>query len=179
MNDKVAFTRESNYNLPGQPGLYVVDVAKGEEQLISDADRAGAGSIGDQPVWSPSGQYLLLPTYGTTAGGGIVRAMTDGSGSVTLRVDPSLSAEVWFESDPYNPFPVTDTEFLASAAVGGQDAQMGGPSEVILFQLNNTFDTIIGGKPIAQGELIGWNVPGYSVWIQTEEGMQSFPLPTP
>ena len=145
--------------------------------MIADADRAGAGGIGDQPVWSPSGQYVLLPTYGTTAGGGMVRALVDGSSTVTLQFDPALAAEDWFESAMYNPLSVTDTEFLASAGVGGANAQLGEPSNVILYQLNETFDTIMNGDVIAQGELIGWDVAGQSVWIQTESGMQSFPLP--
>ena len=102
--DKVAFTRESNYDLPGQPGLYVVDVASGEEQMLSDVDRAGSGSIEDKPAWSPSGQHVLLPTYGTTGGPGLLRSALDGSDTVTLQFDPSLAEEEWYQAEPFSPF---------------------------------------------------------------------------
>src|SRR5690606_5400940 len=88
--DQVAFTRESNYGLPGEPGLYVVDVTTAQETMIADADRAGAGSLGDRPEWSPNGQYVLLQTSATTGGPGLVRAAVEGGNSVILGFDPAL-----------------------------------------------------------------------------------------
>jgi hypothetical protein len=177
-SDKVAYTRESNYGLPGQPGFYVVDVATGEEILIADADRAGAGSIDDKPVWSPSGQYVLLPTYGTTGGPGLVRAAADGSGSVPIGFDPSLSGEEWYEAEPFTPFWVSERQFIGQASVGDANVQMGGPATLILYQLNETLDTIVAGETLSEGMVIGWNVPGSSVWVQDGVEMVSIPLPS-
>ncbi|MBP6471198.1 MAG: PD40 domain-containing protein [Chloroflexi bacterium] len=60
--DKIAFTRESGYDLGGEPGLYVVDIASRQEQQISAVDRAGLGGSDAawQPIWSPDESSLLL-----------------------------------------------------------------------------------------------------------------------
>lgn len=176
--DQVAFTRESNYGLPGQPGFYVVDVMTAEEIMLTDTDRAGAGSIDDKPVWSPAGQSVLLPTYGTTGGPGLVRAAAAGSNSVALGFDPSLASEEWYEAEPFSPFWVSETQFIASASLASSNAQLGGVAGLIFYQLNDTLDTIIDGAVIGQGVVIGWDVPGASVWVQTENGVESIPLPT-
>jgi hypothetical protein len=174
--DKVAFTRESNYNIPGQPGLYVVDVASGQEQMLTDADRAGSGSIEDKPVWSPSGQYVLLPTAGTTSGPGLLRAAVDGSGTVPIQFDPALSGEEWYGTEPFNPYWIDDTHLVASAF--GPNAMQGGDSALLLYQLNDSLDTIVAGEVITdQGNFIGVDVPGSSVWVQVGAEMQSVPLP--
>jgi heat shock protein HslJ len=176
--DKVAFTRESGYRLPGTPGLYVADVATGDEWLIADIDRAGSGSIDDKPVWSPSGQYVLLSTYGTPSQQGLVRAAADGSGSVTLGFDPALADEEWYEIEPFVPFWLDDSHFIAQAWLGGANAPMGGPSTLILYRLNEALDTIIDGEMMIRGAVIDWDVPGSSIWVQTEEGdIVSVPLP--
>lgn len=61
----IAFTRESGYNLPATPGLYVVDLESGEERQLGDVDRNGMGGIGAAwaPLWSPGGESLLLHAY--------------------------------------------------------------------------------------------------------------------
>ena len=177
--DQVAFTRESNYGLPGLPGFYVVDVATAAETMLTDTDRAGAGGIEDKPVWSPAGQSVLLPTYGTTASPGLIRAAADGSNSVALGFDSSLANEAWYEAEPFSPFWITETQFIASASLDGSNAQMGGDTSLILYQLNESLDTIVDGAVIKQGNLLGWDVPGASIWVQTEVGeMESIPLPT-
>jgi heat shock protein HslJ len=175
--DKVAFTRESNYDLPGTPGLYVVDVATGEEVMVADVDRAGAGSIDDKPIWSPSGQYLLLPTYGTAAGQSLVRAAADGSGSVSIGFDPSLSGEEWYGAASFSPIWISETQILGLAAVGEANVQLGASAHIMLYQLNEALDTIIGAEKLGEGVVVGWDIPGSSVWVQTAEGMQSIPLP--
>ena len=175
--DSVAFTRESAYGLPGQPGLYVVDVASGEERLISDADRAGAGSFYDRPVWSPSGQHIFMPTYGTTGGPGLLQAAADGSNAVALQFDPALAGESWYQAEPFDPIWVSDTQIIALTSLEGANVQMGGDASLILYQLNNTLDTIIDGEVIGMGTFAGWHVPGESIWVQIGTEMQSIPLP--
>jgi hypothetical protein len=54
---------------------------------------------------------------------------------------------------------------------------MGGPISLLFVQLNAALGTIVAGEVIGEGTLIGWDVPGHSVWIQTPEGMNSVPLP--
>lgn len=175
--DKVAFTRESAYGLPGQPGLYVVDVASGEERLISDADRAGAGSLYDKPVWSPSGQHIFMPTYGTTGGPGLLQVAADGSGSAALQFDPALAEEAWYQAEPFDPIWVSDTQIIALTSLEGANVQMGGDASLVLYQLNDTLDTILDGEVIGQGAFAGWNVPGEFIWVQVGVEMQSVPLP--
>ena len=176
--EKVAFTRESNYGLPGVPGLYVVDVATGEEVMVTDADRGGSGSIDDKPVWSPSGQHVLLPTYGTMAAPGLVRAVADGSGAATLAFDPALANEDWYQTMLAAPYWVSNTQIFASGARGSMNQQMGGDLTLFLIQLNDTVDTIIAGVPIAEGIFVGWDQPGVSIWVQMGPEMQSIPLPS-
>jgi hypothetical protein len=174
---KVAFTRESNYRLPGEPGLYVVDVATATEIKISDADRAGAGDIADKPVWSPSGSHVFLPTAATTGGPGMVRAAADGSNTVILGFDSSLSEEAWYQAEPFSPMWISETQFIASAFVPGMSGPMGGPTNLVLYQLDDTLDTIMAGAILGEGMLIGWDVPGESIWMLGAEGMESVPLP--
>jgi hypothetical protein len=85
----IAFTRESNYNLPSPPGLYVVDLAGGAERQLSDADRMGTGGIGPAwaPIWSPGGESILLRAY-ADASERLVWAEAGGAWSQTI----SLSA---------------------------------------------------------------------------------------
>jgi hypothetical protein len=156
----------------------VVDVATAEETMIADADRAGAGSIGDLPVWSPAGAYVLLPTYGSTAAPGIVLAATDGSGAVTLGFDAATSDAEWYQAALSNPQWVTESQFLAAAAPGSMNQQLGGDLRVYLFQLNDSLDTIVAGAPVSDGTFVAWDVPGERIWVQMGAEIQSVPLPT-
>jgi hypothetical protein len=108
----------------------------------------------------------------------MVRAAADGSSSVALGFDPSLANEEWYEAEPFSPFWVSDTQFIATASLDSSNVQLGGVGGLILYQLNDTLDTIVDGTVIGRGLLIGWDVPGSSVWVQTENGMESIPLPT-
>lgn len=66
----IAFTRESRYNLGGTPGLYVVDIASGEERQVSTVDRAGMGGSGApwDIKWSPGGESLIMRALGDAGG---------------------------------------------------------------------------------------------------------------
>jgi heat shock protein HslJ len=184
--DQVAFTRESNYEVGGQPGLYVVDVATGEETMLSDIDRAGSGSIEDKPIWSPTGEYVLLSTWGVDPDPELLRATVDNSGvdnseegsdTIPLEFDRSLSGEEWYEMVTYSAFWFEETKIVGNALLYGPGSPMGGEPTVILYELNETFDTIAAGAIIAEGQLVGWDVPGASVWVQVETEMQNVLLP--
>jgi dipeptidyl aminopeptidase/acylaminoacyl peptidase len=174
--DQVAFTRESNYEVDGQPGFYVVDVATGTETMLTDVDRAGTGSLEDKPVWSPSGEHVLLPTYGMSENADMLRAAADGSDTVPLQFDPSLSGKAGYEMTPFSAMWVEDTKVIGTALLHGPDSPMGGEPTVLLYELNKTLDTVVAGRILAEGVLIGWDVPGTSVWVQVGSEMQSIPL---
>lgn len=108
----------------------------------------------------------------------LVHAAADGSGATALQFDPSLSAEEWYQAAPFIPFWVSETQIIASANLGGQNAQMGGMPTLMFYQLNESLDTIIKGAVIGEGQLIGWDVPGSSVWLQPGPELQSVPLPS-
>jgi Tol biopolymer transport system component len=94
----IAFSRESGYETPGEPGLYVVDLETGEERQLSDIDKAGAGSLDDRPIWSPDNQFVFFSTWGTApeAGGKrLVAAAVDGSDSHDIEISTELSGEWW------------------------------------------------------------------------------------
>lgn len=85
----VAFTRESGYGLPGKPGIYVVDITTGYQEMPSDVDRAGTGGTGSAwaPLWSPDGAGLLLRAYAGGSNPGLVWAARDGSWSHAFALD--------------------------------------------------------------------------------------------
>ncbi|MCC6456703.1 MAG: META domain-containing protein [Caldilineaceae bacterium] len=179
--EQVAFTRESNYKVGGQPGLYVVDIASGEETMLSDFDRAGTGSIEDKPVWSPDGSHILLSTFGVQPEPELLRATVDQSledrETIPLAFDSSLSDEEWYGAVPHSALWIEETKILGNALLYGQESPMGGEPVVILYELNETLDTIVSGAIVAEGVMVGWDVPGSSIWVQVEADMQSVPLP--
>jgi hypothetical protein len=179
--EQVAFTRESNYEVDGQPGLYVVDVASGEETMLSDFDRAGTGSIEDKPIWSPDGEYVLLSTWGVGPHPELLRATVDhpleGSETIPIAFDSSLSGEEWYGAVPYSALWIEETKVLGNALLYGPESPMGGEPVVILYEFNETLDKIVAGAIVVEGLMVGWDVPGTSIWVQVEADMQSVPLP--
>lgn len=135
--DKVAFTRESNYNLGGTPGLYVIDIATGQERQISSVDRAGRGSALDKPIWSPDGKRILLPVSGDVNIWIIVAV--DGTGSNQLNVSPEVSDKLNNFSLGFVLWRPDGVHLVGSSFPGMQ----GGSSKVVLFSLNPALDTVI------------------------------------
>lgn len=174
--EQVAFTRESGYGLDVQPGLYVVDVATGTEERIADVDRAGQGGIDEKPVWSPTGETILLPVNVPAVGNRLLRAAVDGSGAVLLEFDPALADEQWYQFVPTNLIWATPTQFLGTAFITTSHGPMGGDPHVVRYQLNDDLDTIVDGAIVAEGMLLGWAVPGESVWVQMEDTLQRVDL---
>ena len=169
--DYVAFTRESGYSLPGAPGLYVVPLAGGAEVKLSDTDRHGAGSIDDRPSWSFDDEWLALPNWGF-APGGMVIAARDGSASGTLTVEESLSVNPVFGTSPTAVIWHPDGQQLLGLANYSQG--MGGPSPLVLYQLDPTRLHVVGGQVLGQGfTLIDWNVPGQSAYVVDENNQVS------
>jgi Tol biopolymer transport system component len=167
--DEVAFTRESRYNVEGQPGLYVVEVDSSQERLLSDTDRAGFGSISDRPIWSPDGTQILLLVSSQDVPTRILRAAADGASADFLTFTASLEPEI----SPSNLGNILlwhpDNRHLVGQIFPGM---LGGePRRIYLFELSPALDQIIAAEIIyeGEGELIGWDQPGITLWIRVPD----------
>jgi hypothetical protein len=89
----IAFTRESKYNLPSEPGLFVVNVETGEETRLSSVDRQGAGGIGEpfRPMWAPDSSSVLL-LNGAAGPYEWIWAAADGSWEHVITADDMTAA---------------------------------------------------------------------------------------
>lgn len=174
---QVAFTRESNYDLNVMPGVYIVNVATGEERQVSTLDKAGAGSIDDRPWWSPDETYLFLNVQRDEETQGLYRILADGTSTVKLGFDAALSEEIWYGAQSFNPLWLNPTQFVATAQVFREGTPLGGEPWVVRYQLNDSFDTVVGGTIVAEGSVLGWHVPGESVWVYAENDVDVHPLP--
>ncbi len=171
LGDRIAFTRESGYRSPGAPGLYVVDVETGTEVRVSAVDKSGTGGIADAPSWSLDGQWVLLSHWGGPDEPQLVLARADGSGEVRLSLDPSLQEQWWYT--PVVPrllwFP--DGEHLLGVPEAPRES-LGGPFALVRFRLDGDQALLTEGEMVAEvGGLIGWEVPGSSVWVMSRDGV--------
>jgi dipeptidyl aminopeptidase/acylaminoacyl peptidase len=174
----IAFTRESGYGLEIVPGLYVVDVESGEERLIADVDNHGTGSITDQPYWSPDGRELILSHWGGPDEPRLVLAMTDGSGAFDLGLDEALVDEWWATialTDVI--WDVNGVHLLTLSSITARD--MGGPSPLVYYRLDRDSHELTDGMLLDEVDaMIGWAVPGSSVWVLTfGRDVKQLPLP--
>jgi hypothetical protein len=173
---EVAFARESRYNLGGEPGLYIVDVESGEERKLSDADRAGTGGA-DFIRWSPDEAWLVMPVSQQ-----LLLAAADGSFAQVVAYDPSMAEEPWFERLPTNVLWHPQGERLVTSVETGGPG-MPDPVEwlVLLIELDLANGRILAGEVAYDGGLlIGWDVPGESVWVnQTQEPGTPLRVPLP
>ena len=174
--DRVAFTRESTYGVGGEPGLYVVDIATGTEQQLADIDRAGSGSLEERPIWSPLGDYVILALNSQGENNGLIRSATDGSDTIMLEFAPSLSAQSWYDLVPTNLIWAEPSQLLGTTYVLSDTATMGGEPQVVVYQLNGTLDTIVGGTVAAPGVLVTVDTVTPSLWVQAGEVIQRVPL---
>ena len=166
--DRVAFTRESNYNVSGQPGLYIVDIGSGEEWSISEADRAGMGSISDRPIWSPDGSQILLPVTGESIPFRFLRAAVDGSSEAYLAISPSVAQDMGRSSLGTNLFWHPDNRHLIGQVF--PDLFSSEPRRVFSFELDPSLEQMVSAGLIyeGEGELLGWAEPGVSIWIRRQ-----------
>jgi hypothetical protein len=165
--EAVAFTRESRYSLTRDPGLYVVRVADAAEVKVSDADPQGFGSVSDQPIWSSDSAWVTL----ATAEPSLSLAHADGSGAIDLQIDPALESEWWATAAIPNFLWFPDGERMVAAPAAGQ-SEMGGPSPLVVYELDLEQGLLHDGVLVAEiGALIGWDVPGQSVWVTSIDGI--------
>ncbi len=168
--DAIAFTRESRYALKVDPGLYVVGVEDGVEVKVSDADAQGFGSISDQPIWSPDGAWVALPVWASDPMR-VSMGRADGSRAFDLQIDPALDSEWWATAALTNFIWDPDGVHLVAAPAASQN-EMGGPVPIVLYTLDFETGMLRDGHLVAEaGSLIGWDVPGRSVWLTSVEGI--------
>lgn len=168
--EAVAFTRESRYSLTTDPGLFVVRVADGVELKVAESDPQGYGSVSDQPLWSPDGAWVTMPLW-ATSDPRLSLAHADGSGSLDLAIDPAHGGEWWATAAIPNFLWYPDQDRLVAAPAAGQ-GQMGGPSPLVVYDLDLDEGLLKNGQLLAEiTALIGWDVPGRSVWILSVDGV--------
>ena len=165
----VAFTRESGYGLGASPGLFAVSVPSGEVVPLSEADKGGVGSTVDQPIWSTSSDEVIFSLWGGEDTRTIL-ARADGSDTFDLNLDPSMSDEAWFTPTIPRILWTPDGDHLLTMPAAGNSG-MGGPGPLVLFRLDRSRHQLTDGRLLGETmDLIGWDVPGHSVWVISESG---------
>jgi hypothetical protein len=176
--ETIAFTRESGYELTIVPGFYAVQVGSGAEVRLSDIDKSGTGSTADFPSWSSDGTQVILSHYGGPGEARLVWARSDGTETHDLGL-PTDAGEV--RRDLALPFVLWDPDGEHLYAVPGEfggEGEMGGPSPLVRYRLERTDYTLIEPETIGRfHQVLGWAVPGHSLWIWNESGIGEFILP--
>jgi hypothetical protein len=94
-----------------------------------------------------------------------------GSGAIDLQVDPALDGEWWATATLANFIWHPDGKHLVAAPAVSQ-TEMGGPVPLVLYTLDLETGMLSEGRLIAEvGSLIGWDVPGHSVWVTSVDGI--------
>jgi hypothetical protein len=176
--DQIAFTRESGYGMGGEPGLYVVSIETGEERQLSAADRAGAGALSERPIWSPDGSQVILPIPQEGAATRWLRASADGNGASFLIFTPHFQQALSRRALEANLLWHPNLIYLVAQAV--PLPLSGLPSEILLLELDPALEQVLGAEVIhtGEGELLGWDVPGWTIWFRPlEDEPQRINLP--
>jgi len=176
--EAIAFTRETGYEIPIDPGLYIVLVGTGEERKLSDVDKQGTGSIDDRPFWSFDGRYVTLSAWGGPDTARLVRAAIDGSDTADITLDPSLSSESWYSNSLVTLLWHPNGNQLVGIPPISM-GEMGGPSPLVLYTMDPAAHTIMAGTQFGEAMgLVAWDIPGVSIWIQASDGtIQRVALP--
>ncbi len=165
----VAFTRESRYDLPIDPGVYVVSVESALEIKVSDVDNAGFGGTADAPVWSPDSRELLIAHWAGPDAARLVLAQADGSGAVDVTIDPVYADEWWATVAIPALLWAPDGEHLVGSPSASAEAY--GPSPILYYRLDRASSSLRDIVLLADGGAPAvWDVPGRSVWILDSDG---------
>jgi hypothetical protein len=165
----VAFTREIGYKV-GEPGVYIVPTQGGEESKIASADRQGMGSISDLPIWSPNGQYILLPVSGPDTPTHWVLIKTDGSFEAPLQFGPNVPEE-FLQGDFAFSLWLPDSQRVLINQIQGQ---IGPPNaqEIGVASLDFATGQITEITPVSFGAAypLLWKNLGKVAWLWTDAG---------
>lgn len=170
LGDRIAFTRESGYGTGGLPGLYVIDVETLNEIRVSAVDKSGTGGIADAPSWSFDGRFVLLSHWGGPDEPQLILACGDGSGEILLSLDPALQENWWYTPVIPRLLWYPDGVHLLGIPEASRES-LGGPYALVRFRLDEDRTRLTDGEMVAEvGGMIGWDVPGRSVWAISREG---------
>ncbi len=162
----VAFTRESGYGMEITPGLYIVNLDTEEELLLAEVDLHGAGSVPDQPFWSPDSSEVILSDWAGPEENRLILARVDGTASFDLVLNPQLEDEWWSTIRIPNIVWYPDGDHLVGAST--IIYEMDGPDALVYYRIDRDTYTLVEGKLLAEladyENLIGWAKPGISVW---------------
>lgn len=173
---KIAFTRESPY-ADAAPGVFVVDVASGEERQLSDLDRGGTGSLDEKPVWTPDEDAVYMRIQRSEELNGLFHFPLDGSPATQVTFDPALAEQEWYNFAPLLGLWLSPTEVLGTAFPYNESTPMGGQPTVIHYTLDETGAVILDGTVITEAMLLGWNVPDKSIWVLPDHDPEVVALP--
>ena len=169
--EAVAFTRESGYELPIEPGFFAVNVASGEEIQLSDVDKSGTGSISDHPYWSHDGREVILSHYGGPDEARLVWARVDGSETHDLEVEAEGGEPL---AEAFIPFLIWDPDgehLYALPSVYEGEGGLGGLPPLVRYTLDRSTWKLIDEDHVGEAILVlDWAVPGYSFWIKDAQG---------
>jgi hypothetical protein len=165
----VAFTRETGYKV-GQPGVYLVKIQEGAERKIASVDRGGMGSISDLPLWSPNGDYILLPVSSPDTPTHWVLIKTDGSFEAPVQFGPDVPEEFRRGDFAFSLWLPDSQRVLINQLQG----QVGPPNaqETGVASLDLTNGQITEITPVSFGAAspLMWIDPGKSAWQMTDNG---------
>jgi len=165
----IAFTRESGYKV-GMPGVFIVPVDGGPERKIGSVDRMGMGSIGDLPLWSPDGQYILLPVSSPDTPVRWTLIKTDGSAE--LPVQPRPDVVDWFNHMDYAfSLWLPDSQHVLGYHIQGQVGPPNGQETFIAaMDLSSGQVTTVKQVDFGSSFPIMWEKPGHIAWMMTDAG---------
>jgi Tol biopolymer transport system component len=171
--EAIAFTRETGYELGVPPGLFVVTVPDGHEIQLSDADKGGVGSTGDRPAWSPDSQEVIFSLWGGEEDR-LILARADGSQVFDIGLDPTAS-DAWWGGKPIPDllwFPDREHLVVNSASTNAEHGPLwDGPTALVVYRIDRNQQRLADGRLVGEAMgLIGWNVPGESVWAFGPDG---------
>lgn len=168
--DRVAFARDSGYDVQLVPGLYAVGVgAPLAEWMLAPVDKEGTGSIEDQPYWSWDGSEVLFSDWGSGGAEDLVLANADGSSWINLVPSPGLPS--WASNIVDDLLWHPDGQHLLINPTTSL-VSMGGPPPLVMVRLDRASGWLVDPLLLAEaGDLIAWDVPGVSLWVSDEAGI--------
>ncbi len=173
--EQIAFTRESPY-ADAAPGFFVVDLDTGEERQISDLDRGGTGGLEEKPVWTPNQDAFYMNFQRSEELNGLFRFDLDAA-ETKVTFDPALAEQPWYTFAPMLGVWLSPTEVLGTANIYSDITPMGGQPTVIRYTLDESGTVITESSLVVEGILLGWNVPGESVWVLADPNPRVVALP--
>jgi hypothetical protein len=143
----------------------------GPEVRISSVDRHGAGSIDDKPIYSADEAYLAISSTGSYPATMTIAA-ADGSGDGPLTFAPALASDPVLGATPSSVLWYPDGRHLVG--LSGYASGMGGPYAIVRYDLAEDRRTVVSAEQVGTGfGLIGWNVPGQSVYALVDAAQPS------